>query len=190
MASAAFKLESFVPATQRQPVATFSREELDRSYADGLAEGRAQRESEESGRLMAALEHLSQALSDDEERRDKLRKEALSALFPLVAEIVDAVAPSIASERLERALADELERLAQTAPPVRARISCSEKLRELVETCISQSGMDQIEVELVESDRVSVALAGGSIEFSQEKITRQVRELIDEVKEDIAAWTT
>lgn len=190
MANAAIKLESFAPARQSQPVATFSREELDRAYADGLAEGCAQRDSEESGRLMAALELLSQALSDDEARRDNLRKAAVAALFPLVSEIVDAFAPATASERLERALSDELERLAQTAPPVRARIACSEKLRGLVESCISKSGMDQIEVELVESDRVSVSLTGGSIEFSQEKIARQVRELIDEIKEDIAAWPT
>lgn len=189
MANAAIKLESFTPARQCPAAVTYSQDELDRAWADGLAEGRAQRESEESGQLMAALELLSQSLSDDEERRDKLRKEAVAALFPLIPEIVDALAPSVASQRLERALTGELERLARAASPVRVHISCSEKLREMVETCIRQGGMTGIGVEVADCDRISLSLSGGSIEFSQEKIARQVRELIDEIKEDMAAWT-
>ncbi|SIT01787.1 hypothetical protein [Paracoccus saliphilus] len=189
MANAAIKLESFSPARQCPAAVTYSQDELDRAWADGRAEGRAQRESEEIEQLRSALDLLARALSDDDERRIKLRNEAVAALFPLIPEIVDALAPSVASQRLERALTGELERLARATPPVRAHISCSEKLREMVENCIGQSGMTGIEAEVTDCDRISLSLSGGSIEFSQQKIARQIRELIDEIKEDMAAWT-
>ncbi|RNF32915.1 hypothetical protein [Paracoccus methylarcula] len=192
MASPAIKLESFDRARQSPapPTITYSRDDLERARAEGVSEGRAQREAEEIGQLRTSLEFLARTLSDEEERREKLRAEAVAALFPLISGIVDAFARSTAaSQRLEQALTAELDRLARASPPVRAHISCGEKLRDLVDGCISQSGMTGIELTTTESDRVSLSIEGGGIEFSQEKIARQIRELIDEITEDMAAWT-
>lgn len=183
MASAAIELESFTPDRRRETVQMFSQEELDNARAEGFSEGRTERENEETEQLRAGLEKLAGALSENDEQATRIRAEAVAVFIPLLSGIVDALAPSAASQRLEQALTEELNRLAREVPPVRAHISCSETLREQVENCITKSGLKQIEVETTATDHVLLSLSGGSIEFSQEKLADQIRELIDEIKE-------
>ncbi|MGR3249853.1 MAG: hypothetical protein ACU0DH_07930 [Paracoccus sp. (in: a-proteobacteria)] len=185
-----FKLESFSNAlTDRGAVVTFAQEDLDQAYADGRADGRAQAEDADLRTLGAGLERLAASLAADESRRQQLRQEAVDALYPLLTQIVDLLAPPSSSRRLEEALRAELTHLAQRSQPVTARIACSDRLRVLVDRCLSDAGLTGIEIEPAASDRIVVTLQGGRIEITPETIAQDIRALLEEINEDQTPWT-
>lgn len=190
MSLAMFKLESFSNAlTDRGAVVTFAQEDLDQAYADGRADGRAQAEDADLRTLGAGLERLAASLAADESRRQQLRQEAVDALYPLLTQIVDLLAPPSSSRRLEEALRAELTHLAQRSQPVTARIACSDRLRVLVDRCLSDAGLTGIEIEPAASDRIVVTLQGGRIEITPETIAQDIRALLEEINEDQTPWT-
>lgn len=190
MSLAMFKLESFSTAlTNRGAVVTFTQEELDQAYADGVADARAQAEDAELRALGAGLDRLAASLAADEARRRALRQEAVEALFPILSQILDLMVPPLASHRLEEALRAELTRLAQHSQPLSARIACSERLRALVERCLTESGLAGIEIDTAPADRIVVTLQGGRIELAPDTIAENIRTLLEEINEDQNQWT-
>lgn len=189
MSTAVIKLESFSTPLRLKAEPMFSQEALDRAYSEGLNEGLTRRDDEQTRNLRAALERLTEALREDEARRAALRGEAIAALAPLLSEILDALTPSIVSQRLERVLVDEMHRLVAQTSPVRARIACSNKLRDMVERCLTETGATGVELEHSASDCISLTLQGGRIEFSQEQVSEQIRALVNEIRQDEPKWT-
>ena len=195
MTLAVFKLESFSAAVAAQGAAlTFSREALDQAYADGLAEGAARQQDEQARTLSAGLDRLARALADDEARRAELRREAVDALAPILAQILDCLAPAAESRRLEGALSAELLRLSRLAPPLRASIACGPSLRALVDRYLAESGLEGIAVTEAESERIALSLQGGRIELEPARVAEGIRALIAEIngpkpEGDEASWT-
>lgn len=188
MSSAVIKLESF-SAARRQAEPHFDRSALEAARAEGLAEGLARREDEQLRSLRAGLERLAQALAEDELRRAELRSEAVASLGPILSSMLDALTPSLVSQRLERVLLAELERLAEQAPPLSAELTCGAALRPMVENCIKEAGLANIRITESPDNHISLNLQGGRIVFSQDHMARQIRSLIDEIKQDTPTWT-
>lgn len=188
MRSAVIKLESFT-RTGPYPDAAFDQQALDKAYADGLSEGLSRHEDEQMRNLGAGIARLTTALAEDGARRASLRSEAVTALLPLLGELLDALTPAPVSQRLERSLTEELTRLSRCSQPLRARIICNERLRAIVERSLAESGASGIEIDTAETDHISLSLQGGRIEFSQDDMARQIRALIAEIREDEPSWT-
>lgn len=188
MTPAVIKLESFSSA-HRQAGPAFDSSDLEAARAEGLAQGLAQRDSEQIRALRAGLDRLSEAMVDDDARRSQVRAEAVAGLAPVLSAILDALTPAAASQRLEQALLAELERLADQAPPLRTNLICGSDLRPMVDRCVKQSGLQNIQIEEHADAPISLSLQGGRIEFSQDRMARQIRALIDEIKQDTPTWT-
>lgn len=190
MTLAMFKLESFSAANAaRTPEPLYDQGAVDEAFARGLTEGLARKDDEQLRTLGAGLERLARALADDAMRRAALRDEAVSALAPILEAILDNLMPASESRRIETALRDELGRLAQMAQPLRAKIACGSRLRAMVERCLAEQGLEAIEITEGDSDRISLSLQGGRIEFSPEQVALDIRALISELKEDDTTWT-
>lgn len=190
MTLAVFKLESFTAAAAQGAQQVFAREALDQAFADGLAEGMARQQDEQARTLNAGLERLTRALADDEARRAELRREAVDALTPILAQILDCLAPAAESRRLESALTEELLRLSRTAPPLRASIACGPSLRAMVDRCLAERGLEGIEVRAADSDRISLSLQGGRIELDPACVLDDIRALIAEINgNETSSWT-
>lgn len=191
MTLAAFKLESFGAAVAAQGAAlSFTREALDQAFADGVAEGRARQHEEQVRTLNAGLDRLAGALAEDEARRADLRREAVEALAPVLAQILDCLAPAAESRRLEAALTEELVRLSRQSRPLRASIACGPSLRAMVDRCLAETGLEGIEVTESEAERISLSLQGGRIELDPARVADDIRALVTEISENGAAsWT-
>ncbi|HIC67100.1 MAG: hypothetical protein ABGW82_08860 [Paracoccus sp. (in: a-proteobacteria)] len=190
MSIAMFKLESFTSAMAEQGArVTYDRASLDQAFADGVTEGLARAQREDMNSLSAGLERLAKALGDDEDRRAALRQEALSSLAPVLEQILDCLVPASESPRLEAALTEQLMRLSREGSALRASISCSPAMRGMVEHCLAEAGLDEIELVASDSDRISLSLSGGRIDFSADRMANEIRELIAEIKGEDAAWT-
>ncbi|MBC9246764.1 hypothetical protein H4P12_08570 [Paracoccus sp. 11-3] len=185
-----FKLESFTTAlTHQGTVVSFSRDDVDQAYADGLAAGLSRKEDADIRSLSAGLEQLQRCLQDDQARRAKLRQEAIDALAPILEQILECLLPCETSQRLEDALKDELLRLSHSATPLRAVISCNTRLRETVEHCLADAGINDVEPVEVDSDKITLSLQGGRIELSPENIATDIRRMISELKAEDSTWT-
>lgn len=190
MSPAVIKLESFTASLPgKRGGAGFTRDDLDLAYADGLADGRSQRQDEDVQSLRSGLERLAEALAADEARRAALREEAVQALAPVLSAILDMLVPSAQSRRMEEALLAELRRLAGLTAPLRCRIACNPGLRGMVERCLQEAGLDQVELEGCDSDRISLSLEGGRIEFSPDRVAQDIRALVAEITESEETWT-
>lgn len=191
MSLTAIKLETFRPAKlQPAPEPTFTFDDLNRARAEGFNDAQEQIRTDDIHRLCTELKRLSQSLADEQNLHHQIRTEMTSAFIPLMSEIVDALAPLHASQRIGRALADELARLTDDGNPIAARISCNGRLRGLVEECIAEADVTGIAVDDTASDCISLHFALGHIEFSNEKIVREIKEIIDELSEDPQSWTS
>lgn len=184
MTLASFQLESFSAAKPgRQQVPTFLQADLDQAFSDGLAEGVAKATDDQLRNLEAGLARLGKALTDDSLRRAEMRKEAVSALAPILDAIIDNLAPAAESRRLEEALLGELVRLSETAQPLRARISCGARQTAMVRKCLGQLEIENIEVTETEDNRINLTLQGGRIEISAEQIAQEIRAIIHELND-------
>lgn len=190
MAPALIKLESFTAALPgKRHERSYTRDDLDLAYADGLAEGRAQRREEELHSLHCSLERMAVALAEDDARRAELRDEAVAALAPVLSEILDSLAPSARSRKLEQALLDELRRLSSMSAPLRCRITCPPGLHDMVQRCLRETGLDTITPEQGDGNRINLSLEGGRIEFQPERMAQDIRALIAEITEREEKWT-
>lgn len=184
MTLAVLKLESFGTAmTPQGAQAALAREALDQAFADGLAEGAARQQNEQVRTLNAGLDRLARALADDEARRAALRREAVEALGPILARILDCLAPAAESRRLEAALTEELLRLSRMARPLRASIACGPALRGMVERCVADCGLTGIEIAETDAERITLELQGGRIELDPDGVAGDIRRLIAELNE-------
>jgi len=190
MSVAIFKLESFsnALADQTSPM-IFTQEDMDRAHSEGFAEANAQAVDAQLHALDGSLRHLAQTMTDDETRRTQLRAQAVQALGPILSQILDLMAPSATSRRLEDALMTELARLAQDCTPLVAQISCSDRLRGLVERCLTQTGVQTVAIEPAPTDTITVTLQGGRIVLDPQTIAGDIRALISEIAEDDTTWT-
>ena len=115
--------------------------------------------------------------------------EAVEALAPILAQILDCLAPAGESRRLEAALTEELLRLSRSAPPLRASITCGPSLRAMVDRCLAECGLEGIEVTAGEAERISLSLQGGRIELDPAGVTQDIRRLVAEINGDETSWT-
>lgn len=190
MSLAMFKLESFTAALAHQgAIVTFSRDDLDQAYADGLAAGLARKEDEDIRSLSAGLDQLQRCLQDDQMRRARLRQEAVDALAPILEQILECLLPCETSQRLEAALKDELLRLSHSTTPLRAVISCNARLRKTVENCLVDAGMQEVDLIETDADKITLSLQGGRIELSPDRIATDIRRMISELKAEDSTWT-
>lgn len=184
MTVAMFKLESFAPALSGMDrIRANDRAALDQAYADGLAEGLRRQEAQQIRNLQDMIDRLAQMLADDEARLARQRSEAVATLAPVLHHILDCLAPGTESRRLEAALTNELMRLSQEAPALRASLTCGPSLRAMVDRCLAQAGIDTIAVTTGDCDVVNLTVEGGRIEFSPARMAAQIRALIDEIRE-------
>ena len=190
MSLAMFKLESFTSALANQgAVVTFTREAVDKAYAEGLTEGLSRKEDEDIRSLAAGLDQLRHCLRDDQARRAELRQEAVSSLTPILEQMLECLLPAQTSQRLEKVLKDELLRLSQLVTPLRAVISCNSRLRDTVERCLSEAGIEEVDLLDTPSDTISLSLQGGRVELSPQKIAEDIRNMISELKVEDPTWT-
>ncbi|TBN42698.1 hypothetical protein EYE42_04575 [Paracoccus subflavus] len=190
MSLAVLKLESFSTLSASQDAQpTFSREALDQAYADGLTDGLARQQDEQIRTLNAGLDRLVRALDDDEARLAGLRRDVIDALAPILIQILDCLAPAAESRRLEAALTEELLRLSRMAKPLRARIACGPALRAMVERCLAECGLSEIELTEADSERIALSLHGGRIDLNPADTARDIRSLIAEINGNDASWT-
>jgi hypothetical protein len=190
MSLAMFKLESFSTALADQAAPMiFTPLDMDRAHAEGFEEATAQAVDAQLHALDDSLRQLARTMSDDETRRTHLRSQAVQALGPILSQILDLMAPSASSRRLEEALMGELTRLAQESTPLVAQISCSDRLRGLVERCLTQTGLQTVTIAPAPTDTVTVTLQGGRITLDPDTITGDIRALISEITEDDTTWT-
>ena len=179
------KLESFFADPSIDQAARDAAEATDRAYRSGLADGRAAQANAEAAALTEAMRNLAAELAGEDSRRAALRHEAVLTLAPILTAILDAMAPTGTSERLERSLVEELSRLAQMAPPMTCRVACAAEMRPVVERCAEAAGLTALEiVERPLGDVLHLSLHGGHIEFSQGAVAEAIRELIREIQED------
>ena len=190
MSRAVLKLESFgLSSVPREAQPTFSREALDQAYADGLADGLARQQDEQIRTLNVGLDRLARALAEDEARLAGLRREVVEALAPILTQILDCLAPPADSRRLEAALTEELLRLSRRAPPLRATIACGPALRAMVERCLADCGLADIDIAEADSERIALSLQGGRIELDPTDTAGAIRSLIAEINRNDASWT-
>lgn len=190
MTLAMFKLESFSAPPAGQVVeVTYSQEDLDRAFADGQSQARAAAEDDDLRALVEGLDRLAASLAEEEARRRQLRLEAVAALAPILHQILDLMAPAASSRRLEEALLAELDNLATRAAPLTARIACSARLMPLVGRCVTRSGLQDIAIDEVPDDHITLTLQGGRIDFSPDSIARDIRALVAEINEEDGPWT-
>ena len=190
MTLAMFKLESFSNApVDHAPPMIFTQADLDRAFAEGAEEATLKSQDDQLRALDAALTQLARTMADDETRRARLRSEAVAVLGPILTQIIDLMAPPHASGRLEKALVHELERLAQETTPLIAQITCSDRMRDMVERCLTQTGLQSIAVAPAATDTITVTLEGGRITLDPETITGDIRALIFEITEEDTTWT-
>lgn len=191
MSAAIFKLESFdhPPASPARPAMSYDRDDLDQAFADGYATGKAEADGAHLTAFGARLAELAALVAQDEARRAALRAEAVAALSPILAQILDLMAPAAASRRLEEALLAELSRLAERVPPVRARITCPTPLRPLAEHCLKAAGAALIELDCRDDAELAIRLDGGRIEICPADAARELHALIAEIREETPQWT-
>jgi len=190
MTPAMLRLESFsAPLPARPPEDILTRDDLERAFAQGRLQARAEAEDAQLSALTEGLARLADSLTQDEAHRRSLRAEAIAGLAPILHQILDLTAPPQASRRLEAALVAEMERLARDAAPLTARIACSERLHPMVERCLSRAGLSGIAVDTIPDDRVTLSLQGGTTEFAPDDIARTIRALIAEITQEDSAWT-
>ncbi|MDB6178743.1 hypothetical protein PAF17_14695 [Paracoccus sp. Z330] len=182
MTPASFQLESFASIRAGQkPVPSYLQADLDQAYIDGKAEGVATAVDEQLRNLDAGLTRLAEALKADDAYRRRIRCEAVTTLAPILDAIIDNLAPPASSRRMEEALKHELERLSDSASPLRAAICCGPRQMDLVRRCIQEHALDGIELAECEGDRINLALEGGRIEISGEQIAEEIRALVSEL---------
>lgn len=188
---ASFKLESFSRSAEPVEIAevTFCRDDLDQAYTDGYAEGKAHAYDAQMQELDICLSGLAATLTDDDARRSALRAEAVATLAPILSQILDLMAPAAHSRRLEQALNTELQRLAQSAVPLKARLACGPGLRSMVEHCVRKHGLGNLEIAQIAAAKVSITVEGGRIDLTPEKIAQDVAALIADIKEEAGEWT-
>ena len=189
MSLALFKLESFSKAVAARVEVTYTQADLDQAFADGVAQASAQAQDDQLRALSASLEQVAAGLAADETRRRQMRQEAVDALAPILHQVLDLMAPPLASRRLEEALQAELTHLAQRATPVGLCIACSDRLADMVRRCLAQAGLEGIEIAPVPQDLITVSLQGGRIDFTPDSIAGDIRALIAEITQEDSTWT-
>ena len=189
MSASLIKLESFTGLPGAGGSSSYTRDDLDLAFADGLAQGRAQRQDEDLQGVCSGMKHLADALSADEARRQELRADAVASLAPILSEMLDALVPSAQSQRMERSLVEELHRLSAQATPLHCRIACRPDLRAMVVRCLDEAGISGIELDDQPGTCVSLSLEGGRIEFVPERVAENIRALIAEITEGEEKWT-
>lgn len=184
MSLASFRLESFsAPQTTPRPEPVFLQADIDQAFSDGLAKGAASTADEQLRHLEAGLSRLTEALRADNDRMIAIRRQAVSALAPVLEALLDGLSPAAQSRRLEEALQLELERLAATPAPLRASITCGTRQVGMVRSCIEAMGLEEIDLIESSEDRINLELHGGRIEISATQISRDIKALLAELRD-------
>lgn len=184
---AVLKLERFdhdEPAARRE---VHSAEELQDAYARGLIEGRSQAEGEQVALVQAALQALSAELAAVSGAISAGSRNAARTLQPLIAALLDGALPQIARARLEAALLTELLQLSEAVSPLQARIRCGADLHPFVQACVAEAGIEAIVID-ADADgppgTVEAELLGGTITWDIADVSRQLRDLMQEIMEE------
>lgn len=182
---AVLKLERFdrdEPAARRE---VHSAEELQDAYARGLIEGRSQAEGEQVALVQAALQALSAELAAVSGAIGAGSRTAARTLQPLIAALLDGALPQIARARLEAALLTELLQLSEAVSPLQTRIRCGADLHPFVQACVAEAGIEAIAIDADgPPGTVEAELLGGTITWDIADVSRQLRDLMQEIMEE------
>ena len=180
MSGSVIKLESFASTTPSAAIFTVAA--LEEAYREGYADGRADDRGQDMKALVLQIKALTDGMTDDSTRRAALRDEAVQTLSPILDQMIDALAPSTESARLERALTMELAQLAQRSTPLTCRIECGAADLPMVERCVAESGATGIQIDAKGAAGIRVELQGGRIEFDPGRLAADIRALIAEIQ--------
>ncbi|WP_347267349.1 hypothetical protein [Paracoccus sp. (in: a-proteobacteria)] len=188
---AALRLESF--ATSHPDAAALALSAaLDEAYRRGHAEGL--RDGRDDGReaLVQALERLCGDLEAAEINAIGQRQAVLAAVAPILAQIVDALAPTAAVERLCQALTHELAQLARQVPARSLTISCQPALRPEIEACLARAGLAGVRLQEVAPGQAMAELNCGRtrIRFDPAGIVAEMKSILASITAEEHAWTT
>lgn len=178
MRAAALKLDCFSRPEPEPPSAEPSNSEtaFEQGYDEGYQAARSLL-AEDLGRQLAQLGSVIEAERQDDQRR---RHEILAALAPLLAGIIDAIAPAGAQDRLGRMLETELARLVESAPLKRCTIRCHSDFEDTVLAHAARLDSKLLRIDSSpDFHGVELSADGGIVVFDPRFVTNKIKSMID-----------
>ena len=186
MSQVAFKLESFSDAPS-PPCALVEAEAVEIAYREGLTEGRAAGFSAELRGLTDAITAVEAQLSDSEQIRVAAYAEALTALTPLLHEIVAALADQASSAMLEAALIREVQGIVADAPGPGWHILCPPGMEQVIRRCANAAGIGTADIRATpDIPDAQIVMDQGRIVFSKSQVAARFGDLISELQESLS----
>lgn len=178
-----FRLESFSTAAEGLAEVTH-RQDIDRAFDAGLAEGRALGFSAELRALTEALQAVEQAMSETAAIRAEAERQTLEAVLPLLQEIVTALAAGAEPAGVEAALRDEMLRLVGQAAPPGWHVLSPPAMEAMIRRCARSAGIDAVDLRVDAAiTEAEIVLDQGRSVFSQAQVADRFRDLIAELQE-------
>ncbi|MFT4013893.1 MAG: hypothetical protein QM682_10910 [Paracoccus sp. (in: a-proteobacteria)] len=177
--AAALRLDSF--AVPLPAAGAPSQADLDRAYHDGLEQGLHQGREASLDALTAELSRLRQGLKLADADARQIRHEALQAVAPALALIIDLLGPAGARERLLGALRQELAHLVDHAEGASLRVRCGPDLAPDVRECLRRAGLHADLVIDPHQAGIELGVNGGAIRFDPAAPAKQLHAIIDEL---------
>lgn len=182
MSAAVLRLESFTqPRTPEvEPVSVDDLRK--QAFEDGHAQGRQESIEVLAGQLRA----LNDTLELSETQVALLQKQMLHDLGIVLNAVVDALGSHSMNDRLCRALADELRRMADATPLRRPLLRCAPDLLPLVQEAVAASGVARVQIEGDPGMFQTVELIFDSARtvFDPDAVTRSLHALITELTKE------
>ena len=184
MRSAALRLESFAEAARHRPPPTQA--DLEHAYQTGLERGLAEGREASLDRLSAQLADFARGLEASDAATAASRRETIHAVVPVLAALVDLLAPLSHRDWLLGAVGGELLRVAETQDGSTLVIHCPPDLEPDIHDCAAHAGIEASRLRTLPSDRGTVELSVGAagIALDPDRTLAEIRAIIDELKED------
>lgn len=183
MNHAVFRLESF-SSSAAATAEVVRQEDLQDAYERGLADGQAAAASAELRSLAAAIGAVAAQFADMEQIRAEATRQTAADLLPILSEIVTALAREPESAGLERALRQEVQRLAASVPPRPWHILCPAAMEPMVRRCVEMAGLTDADIRTGPAvEAPSIILDEGRSAFSNHKVAERFRDQISELQE-------
>ncbi|MBV0890761.1 hypothetical protein KTN05_02720 [Paracoccus sp. Z118] len=181
MAAAILRLQSFDQPLPL-PEAMFTQADLDAAHERGASAGAAQAHDAQLAEIISRLSALAATIREAADRRAAVQAEVIAALAPMLLAFADGALPILAQCRLEAALRQELQRLADTATPLAARLCCGPDQSATLQQCLSDLPDATFELDPTGPEgTVELAVAGGRITFDRAALAESFRALLMEI---------
>lgn len=185
MKSAALRLESFAgPAILHRPAPTEA--DLEHAYQSGHERGLAEGREASLDRLSARIADFAQGLGASDAAAAATRRETIHALVPVLAALIDLLAPRSRRDWLLAAIGGEMLRLAEAGDGSTLVIHCPPDLQPDIQDCAARAGIDAARLRTLPlaGDTVELSVGPGSIALDPDRTLAEIRAIIDALKED------